>query len=69
MAGCRVGAALPQAVVVLAAGVGIVHAVTYTDGDTSGEDMSFAARVAEHTAARHTVATGSAEQDSRPSGW
>ncbi|MEU2251095.1 asparagine synthase-related protein [Streptomyces sp. NPDC019224] len=51
-----------SAAVVLAAGVGTVHAVTYTDGYTSGEDMAFAARVAEHTAARHTVATGSDEQ-------
>ncbi|MGW2592371.1 asparagine synthase-related protein [Streptomyces sp. NPDC001515] len=48
-----------SAAVVLAAGVGTVHAVTYTDGYTSREDMSFAVRVAEHTAARHTVANGS----------
>ncbi|MFI2435624.1 asparagine synthase-related protein [Streptomyces sp. NPDC018693] len=51
-----------SAAVVLAAGVGTVHAVTYTDGYTSGEDMAFAARVAEHTGTRHTVATGSEEQ-------
>ncbi|MFC8536789.1 asparagine synthase-related protein [Streptomyces sp. NPDC057249] len=51
-----------SAAVVLAAGVGTVHAVTYTDGYTSGEDMAFAARVAGHTGARHTVATGSDEQ-------
>jgi asparagine synthase (glutamine-hydrolysing) len=51
-----------SAAVMLAAGVGSVHAVTYTDGYTSGEDMAFAARVAEHTGARHTVATGSDEQ-------
>ncbi|WP_265872039.1 asparagine synthase-related protein [Streptomyces drozdowiczii] len=66
-AGAVVGADLSggldsSAAVVLAAGVGTVHAVTYTDGYTSGEDMAFAARVAEHTAARHTLATGSAEQ-------
>lgn len=51
-----------SAAVVLAAGAGTVHAVTYTDGYTSGEDMAYAARVAEHTDARHTVATGTAEQ-------
>ncbi|MDH2393940.1 asparagine synthase-related protein [Streptomyces sp. HNM0663] len=51
-----------SAAVMLAAGVGTVHAVTYTDGYTSGEDMAFAARVAEHTGTRHTVATGSDEQ-------
>lgn len=51
-----------SAAVVLAAGVGAVHAVTYTDGFTSGEDMAFAARVAEHTATRHTVAAGGDEQ-------
>ncbi|MDH2394130.1 asparagine synthase-related protein [Streptomyces sp. HNM0663] len=50
------------AAVVLAAGVGSVHAVTYTDGYTSGEDMAFAARVAEHTGTRHAVAAGSDEQ-------
>ncbi|WP_217212888.1 asparagine synthase-related protein [Streptomyces sp. AC550_RSS872] len=51
-----------SAAVILAAGVGTVHAVTYTDGYTSGEDMAFAARVAEHTGTRHTVATGGDEQ-------
>ncbi|MGI5341123.1 asparagine synthase-related protein [Streptomyces sp. CA-181903] len=40
------------------AGAGAVHAVTYTDGYTSGEDMAFAVRVAEHTGVRHTVAAG-----------
>ncbi|WP_282698096.1 asparagine synthase-related protein [Streptomyces sp. CC208A] len=50
-----------SAAVVLAAGVGTVHAVTYTDGYTSGEDMAFAARVAEHTKISHTVATGTEE--------
>ena len=63
-----------SAAVVLAAGVGTVHAVTYTDGYTSGEDMAFAARVAEHTGTRHSVATGSDEQlpfgfpDGQPTG-
>ncbi|MFD5326850.1 asparagine synthase-related protein [Streptomyces sp. NPDC127092] len=66
-AGGRVGAYLSggldsSAAVVLAAEAGTVHAVTYTDGYTSGEDMAFAARVATHTVARHTVATGSDEQ-------
>lgn len=51
-----------SAAVVLAADVGRVHAVTYTDGYTSGEDMAFASRIAEHTGARHTVATGGDEQ-------
>ncbi|MFB7955838.1 asparagine synthase-related protein [Streptomyces sp. NPDC056045] len=51
-----------SAAVVLAADAGTVHAVTYTDIYTSGEDMAFAARVAEHTGTRHTVATGSDEQ-------
>jgi asparagine synthase (glutamine-hydrolysing) len=47
-----------SAAVVLAADAGTVHAVTYTDGYTSGEDMAFAARVAEHTGVAHTVACG-----------
>ncbi|MCP9945981.1 asparagine synthase-related protein [Streptomyces somaliensis] len=34
--------------VLLAAAVGPVRAVTYTDGHTSGEDTTYAARVAEH---------------------
>ncbi|MFE0043682.1 asparagine synthase-related protein [Streptomyces albireticuli] len=51
-----------SAAVVLAADAGTVHAVTYTDGYTSGEDMAFAARVAEQTGTRHTVATGGDEQ-------
>lgn len=51
-----------SAAVVLAAGAGRVHAVTYTDGYTSGEDVAYAARVAEHTGITHTVAAGSAEQ-------
>lgn len=51
-----------SAAVVLAADVGRVHAVTYTDGYTSGEDMAFASRVAEHTGARHTVDIGADEQ-------
>ncbi|WP_087924497.1 asparagine synthase-related protein [Streptomyces albireticuli] len=51
-----------SAAVVLAADAGTVHAVTYTDGYTSGEDMAFASRIAEHTGARHTVATGGDEQ-------
>ncbi|KAB7833684.1 asparagine synthase-related protein [Streptomyces mobaraensis] len=48
--------------VMLAADAGVVHAVTYTDGYTSAEDMAFATRVAEHTGVRHTVATGGDEQ-------
>ncbi|MEU7161435.1 asparagine synthase-related protein [Streptomyces chrestomyceticus] len=51
-----------SAAVVLAAAAGPVHAVTYTDGYTSGEDMAFAARVAEHAQVQHTVAAGSLEQ-------
>ena len=47
-----------SAAVVLAADAGRVHAVTYTDGYTSAEDMAFASRVAEHTGVVHTVATG-----------
>ncbi|MEU5305482.1 asparagine synthase-related protein [Streptomyces noursei] len=47
-----------SAAVVLAADAQAVHAVTYTDGFTSGEDMAFAARVAEHTGVAHTVALG-----------
>ncbi|MFF5538535.1 asparagine synthase-related protein [Streptomyces cinerochromogenes] len=66
-AGGAVGADLSggldsSAAVVLAADAGTVHAVTYTDGYTSGEDMAFAVRVAEHTGAAHTVAAGSDEQ-------
>ncbi|MCX4902553.1 asparagine synthase-related protein [Streptomyces sp. NBC_00892] len=48
--------------VVLAADAGTVHAVTYTDAYTSGEDMVFASRIAQHTSARHTIATGGDEQ-------
>ncbi|MGW1433547.1 asparagine synthase-related protein [Streptomyces sp. NPDC002431] len=51
-----------SAAVVLAADVGTVHAVTYTDGYTSGEDASFAARFAEHTGSLHTVAAGTDEE-------
>ncbi|MEV6058061.1 asparagine synthase-related protein [Streptomyces sp. NPDC052107] len=51
-----------SAAVVLAAAAGTVHAVTYTDGYTSGEDMAFAARVAEHTGIAHTVDVGTDEQ-------
>ncbi|MFF4407781.1 asparagine synthase-related protein [Streptomyces sp. NPDC001262] len=51
-----------SAVVVLAADAGTVHAVTYTDGYTSGEDMAFASRVAEHTGIAHTVDIGADEQ-------
>ncbi|GAA0906353.1 MULTISPECIES: asparagine synthase-related protein [Streptomyces violaceusniger group] len=47
-----------SAAVVLAAEAGDVHAVTYTDGYTSGEDMAFASRVAEHTGIAHTVDMG-----------
>ncbi|MFK0120114.1 asparagine synthase-related protein [Streptomyces sp. NPDC090994] len=48
--------------VVLAAARGPVHAVTYTDGYTSAEDASYAARVAAHTQATHTVACGGEEE-------
>ncbi|MFB7918561.1 asparagine synthase-related protein [Streptomyces sp. NPDC056061] len=51
-----------SAAVVLAADAGTVHAVTYTDAYTSGEDMMFAARVAEHTGIAHTVDMGADEQ-------
>ncbi|EPH45343.1 asparagine synthase-related protein [Streptomyces aurantiacus] len=51
-----------SASVVLAAKAGRVHAVTYTDAYTSGEDMAYAARVAEHAGITHTVAAGSDEQ-------
>ncbi|MEV6406171.1 asparagine synthase-related protein [Streptomyces bobili] len=66
-AGGAVGADLSggldsSAAVVLAADAQAVHAVTYTDGHTSGEDMAFAARVAEHTGIAHTVTTGAGEQ-------
>ncbi|MGA5637741.1 asparagine synthase-related protein [Streptomyces cinereoruber] len=44
--------------VTLAARVGKVHAVTYTDAYTSAEDASFAARIAEYTGIRHTIAQG-----------
>ncbi|MFD7284094.1 asparagine synthase-related protein [Streptomyces sp. NPDC059862] len=66
-AGGAVGADLSggldsSAAVILAANAHAVHAVTYTDGYTSGEDMAFAARVAEHTGIAHTVAMGTDEQ-------
>ncbi|WFB11400.1 asparagine synthase-related protein [Streptomyces sp. LX-29] len=51
-----------SAAIVLAADAGAVHAVTYTDGYTSGEDMAFASRVAEHTGIAHTVDIGADEQ-------
>ncbi|NEW75000.1 asparagine synthase-related protein [Streptomyces rhizosphaericus] len=51
-----------SAAVMLAAEAGDVHAVTYTDGYTSGEDMAFASRVAEHTGIAHTVNMGADEQ-------
>lgn len=63
-----------SAAVVLAADAGPVHAVTYTDSYTSGEDMTFAARVAEHTGIAHTVDIGGDEQlpfsfpDGQPAG-
>ncbi|MFE4658148.1 asparagine synthase-related protein [Streptomyces hydrogenans] len=50
-----------SAAVVLAAQVGQVHAVTYTDGYTSAEDASFAAQVAAHTGVTHSIARGSDE--------
>ncbi|MFB8043498.1 asparagine synthase-related protein [Streptomyces hydrogenans] len=50
-----------SAAVVLAAQVGQVHAVTYTDGYTSAEDASFATQVAGHTGVAHTIARGSDE--------
>ncbi|WBB58656.1 asparagine synthase-related protein [Streptomyces sp. WMMC500] len=66
-AGSVVGADLSggldsSAAVVLAAEVGDVHAVTYTDGYTSAEDASYAARVAEHTGVTHTIAAGGLPQ-------
>ncbi|CAL9410591.1 hypothetical protein SUDANB145_01648 [Streptomyces sp. enrichment culture] len=66
-AGSEVGADLSggldsSATVLLAAEAGQVHAVTYTDGYTSGEDASFAARVAGHARIRHTVAEGDGQQ-------
>ncbi|MGW6393323.1 asparagine synthase-related protein [Streptomyces sp. NPDC055103] len=65
-AGGTVGADLSggldsSAAVVLASRVGRVHAVTYTDGYTSAEDASFAARIAEHTDIEHTIAHGADE--------
>ncbi|WP_050514168.1 MULTISPECIES: asparagine synthase-related protein [Streptomyces] len=51
-----------SAAVMLAAAAGPVHAVTYTDGYTSAEDRTFAARVAEHTHVEHTVAAGAEGQ-------
>lgn len=50
-----------SAAVMLAADAGRIHAVTYTDRYTSGEDMAYAALVADHTGITHTVATGSGE--------
>jgi asparagine synthase (glutamine-hydrolysing) len=47
--------------VLLAAAVGPVRAVTYTDGYTSGEDASYAVRVAEHAGIPHEVAAGGDE--------
>ncbi|MFE6335218.1 asparagine synthase-related protein [Streptomyces sp. NPDC057798] len=66
-AGGAVGADLSggldsSSAVVLAADAQAVHAVTYTDGYTSGEDMAFAARVTEHTGIAHTVTAGTDEQ-------
>ncbi|MET7756054.1 asparagine synthase-related protein [Streptomyces sp. NPDC005389] len=52
----------PSAAVVLASRVGRVHAVTYTDGYTSAEDASFAARIAEDTDIEHTIAHGTDEE-------
>ncbi|MER7951949.1 asparagine synthase-related protein [Streptomyces sp. NPDC096079] len=65
-AGATVGADLSggldsSAAVVLASQVGRVHAVTYTDGYTSAEDASFAARIAEHSDIEHTIAHGTDE--------
>lgn len=62
-AGSVVGADLSggldsSAAVILAAAAGEVHAVTYTDGYTSAEDAAYAARTAEHTGVRHTIAAG-----------
>ncbi|MEU5690124.1 asparagine synthase-related protein [Streptomyces venezuelae] len=48
--------------VLLAAAAGDVHAVTYTDGYTSAEDSSFAARVAAHAYIRHTSTEGEPRQ-------
>ncbi|MER8100983.1 asparagine synthase-related protein [Kitasatospora sp. NPDC094016] len=63
MAGGLVGADLSggldsSAAVLLAAEVGPVHAVTYTDALTSAEDAHYAVRVAAHTGVRHKIAEG-----------
>lgn len=62
-AGVEVGADLSGGLdsataVLLAAAVGPVRAVTYTDGHTSGEDTAYAARVAEHAGIPHEIAAG-----------
>ncbi|MFJ4668935.1 asparagine synthase-related protein [Kitasatospora purpeofusca] len=48
------------AAVLLAAAVGQVHAVTYTDAFTSAEDALYALRVAEHAGIEHSIASGGA---------
>ncbi|KAA6224558.1 hypothetical protein CP973_20950 [Streptomyces albofaciens JCM 4342] len=57
-----------SAAVVLATAAGPVHAVTYTDGYTSVEDRTFAARVAEHTSSTPSPPgpTSSCRSPSRP---
>ncbi|WP_331743979.1 asparagine synthase-related protein [Kitasatospora sp. NBC_01300] len=67
LAGGPVGADLSggldsSASVLLAAEVGSVHAVTYTDALTSAEDALYAARVAVHTGVRHTIAQGGSSE-------
>ncbi|AOT58136.1 asparagine synthase-related protein [Streptomyces rubrolavendulae] len=62
-AGVEVGADLSGGLdsataVLLAAAVGPVRAVTYTDGHTSGEDASYAVRIAEHAGIPHEIAAG-----------
>ncbi|MFF8387096.1 asparagine synthase-related protein [Streptomyces kanasensis] len=44
--------------VLLASAAGPVRAVTYTDGQTSGEDTAYAVRIAEHAGIRHEIAAG-----------
>ncbi|MCC3767660.1 asparagine synthase-related protein [Streptomyces sp. UNOC14_S4] len=48
--------------VLLAAPLGEVRAVTYSDPYTSGEDTAFAVRVAEHAGVRHHVVAGGPAQ-------
>ncbi|WP_228978505.1 asparagine synthase-related protein [Streptomyces sp. DH12] len=63
IAGVEVGADLSGGLdsgtaVLLAAAAGPVRAVTYTDGQTSGEDTAYALRIAEHARIPHEIAAG-----------